>query len=389
MEMIIQVLKNPLTRKILLSSAILVGSGVSIYFIRKGISEYVIPLLLKNFEKKLPHLSKEDIEVLLDILDVLSVTLFVAATSVVALQYVTETDLIPYLLVELAKVGSVTNEEAQEAYQKILKFLFKEKKNFFSMDSFKDEATYQKFLNQKFEGLLHLISVGNGENSRFRNLKDIANLTNEDVEKLSRLVYGLYKRLMHSADFLSVPFALKFLKVGHPLDENHIEKLMQIIRLLEDRFANRVKYLAFLFKAEVKNIRDLYLELLKMDSGELKEFLKFANLHLSYLQYQILVYLIKLYFIILSIYREGLQSLLKYYMLVKKPYIFRLVRPKAPSSSFKDIYIRNKYFKKILEKFVRPKSAYFKNVLCLVVVARVLFKFTPTSKYIPFSRLLK
>jgi hypothetical protein len=387
MEMIIQVLKNPLTRKILLSSAILVGSGVSIYFIRKGISEYVIPLLLKNFEKKLPHLSKEDIEVLLDILDVLSVTLFVAATSVVALQYVTQTDLIAYLLVELAKVGSVTNEEAQEAYQKILKFLFKEKKNFFSMDSFKDEATYQKFLNQKFEGLLHLISVGNGENSRFRNLKDIANLTNEDVEKLSRLVYGLYKRLMHSADFISVPFALKFLKVGHPLDENHIEKLMQIIRLLEDRFANRVKYLAFLFKAEVKNIRDLYLELLKMDSGELKEFLKFASLHLSYLQYQILVYLIKLYFIILSIYREGLQSLLKYYILLKKPYTFRLVRPKDPS--FKDIYLRNKYFKKILEKFGRPKYTYFKNVLWLVVVARVLFKFRPTSKYIPFSRLLK
>jgi hypothetical protein len=384
MDLLIQVLKNPITRKILLSSVLVVGSGVSIYLLRKGISEYIIPLLLKNFEKKLPHLSKEDIEVLLDILDVLSVTLFVAATSVVALQYVTQTDLIPYLLVELAKVGSVTNEEAQEAYKKILKFLFKEKKNFFSMDSFKDEATYQKFLNQKFEGLLHLISVGNGENSRFRNLKDIANLTNEDVEKLSRLVYGLYKRLMHSADFISVPFALKFLKVGHPLDENHIEKLMQIIRLLEDRFANRVKYLAFLFKAEVKNIRDLYLELLKMDSGELKEFLKFASLHLSYLQYQTLVYLIKLYFIILSIYREGLQSLLKYYMLLKKPYNFRLVRPKDPS--FKDIYLRNKYFKKILEKFGHPK---FKNVLWLVVVARVLFKFRPTSEYIPFSRLLK
>jgi hypothetical protein len=89
----------------------------------------------------------------------------------------------------------------------------------------------------------------------------------------------------------------------------------------------------------------------------------------------------------LSIYREGLQSLLKYYLLIKKPYTFRFVRPKY--RSFKYLYLNNKYFKKLLERFGRPTYKSFKNVLWLVVGRRVLFKFPPIVKYIPFSRLLK
>jgi hypothetical protein len=383
MQIFIEIVKNPLTRKIVLSSVLVVGSGVSIYLLRKGISEYVIPLLLKNLEKKLPNLSKEDIEVLLDILDVLSITLFVAATSVVALQYVKQSDLIPYLLVELARVGSITNEDAQEAYKKILEFLFKEKKNFFSMESFKDPQTYQKFLDKKFEGLLKLIAVGNGENSRFRDLNRIENITNVDVEKLSRLVNGLYKRLMHSPDFLSIPFALEFLKVGHPLDENHLKKLAEIIRLLQERFANRVKYLAFLFKTETINIRDIYLALLEMDSDELKEFLKLAKKRLSYLQYRTLLFLIKLYYILLSIYREGFSSLLKFiqdnYALTQKPSkyvepVFAVIKPS-----------RKIYIKYIKDKFwvICIGGALLKNYKPILLIFP-LFK-----EMIPFSRLLK